>query len=312
MTDEARETLDEENQMTLEQADLPPEDAQTPEQTVPELPDDEEETARGPVESLGREPVPEDESASEAEPVVEQRDMQTAESQVPDEEQQFAQESETPTDASAAMEETGEPREEGETTVQTEELATQEQEQQEPAAQEPEQAPTVESVIEAILFATDEPLTEGRLAGIVETTAKQVRASVESLNAKYEANNSAFRIEQIAGGYQMLTLSAYNHWLKKMVHVRSETKLSPAALETLAIIAYKQPIIRADIEAIRGVAVGEVIRSLMYKGLVKIVGRAEILGRPMLYGTTKKFLEVFGLNSLKDLPKAEDLKNPDR
>ncbi|MGB2807778.1 MAG: SMC-Scp complex subunit ScpB, partial [Sedimentisphaerales bacterium] len=81
-------------------------------------------------------------------------------------------------------------------------------------------------------------------------------------------------------------------------------------LETLAIIAYKQPVIRADIEAIRGVAVGEVVRSLMYKGLVKIVGRAEVLGRPMLYGTTKKFLEVFGLNTLKDLPKIEELKKP--
>jgi len=173
-------------------------------------------------------------------------------------------------------------------------------------------SPTVESVIEAVLFATDEPLPEGKLAGIVEATAKQVRDCVESLNAKYEANRNAFRIEQIAGGYQMLTQPIYNSWLKKMVKARSDNKLSPAAMETLAIIAYKQPIIRADIEAIRGVAVGEVIRSLMYKGLVKIAGRAEILGRPMLYGTTKKFLEVFGLNSVKDLPKAEDLKNPDR
>jgi segregation and condensation protein B len=173
-------------------------------------------------------------------------------------------------------------------------------------------APTVESVIEAILFATDEPLTDSRLAAIVETSAKQVRHSVEALNAKYEANNNAFRIEQIAGGYQMLTLNIYNGWLKKMLHARSDSKLSPAALETLAIIAYKQPVIRADIEAIRGVAVGEVVRSLMYKGLVKIVGRAEVLGRPMLYGTTGKFLEVFGLNSLNDLPKAEELKNPDR
>ncbi len=175
-----------------------------------------------------------------------------------------------------------------------------------------EESPTVESVIEAILFATDEPLPEGKLAGIVETTGKQVRESIESLNARYEANHNAFRIEQIAGGYQMLTQPIYNSWLKKMLRVRSDNKLSPAAMETLAIIAYKQPIIRADIEAIRGVAVGEVIRSLMYKGLVKIAGRAEILGRPMLYGTTKKFLEVFGLNSIKDLPKAEDLKNPDR
>jgi segregation and condensation protein B len=92
--------------------------------------------------------------------------------------------------------------------------------------------------------------------------------------------------------------------------VRDAGKLSPAALETLAIIAYKQPIIRADVETIRGVAVGEIIRTLMAKGLVKIIGRAEVVGRPLLYGTTKKFLEVFGLNSLKDLPKIEELKKP--
>jgi segregation and condensation protein B len=170
--------------------------------------------------------------------------------------------------------------------------------------------PTVESVVEAVLFASDEPLPDARLADIVETSAKQVRECIESLNTKYQANNSAFRIEQIAGGHQMLTLSLYNYWLKKLLRVRSDNKLSPAALETLAIVAYKQPVMRADIEAIRGVAVGEVIRSLSYKGLVKIVGRAEVLGRPMLYGTTKKFLEVFGLNTLKDLPKVEELKKP--
>ena len=169
---------------------------------------------------------------------------------------------------------------------------------------------TVESVIEAVLFASDEPLTAARLANIVEVTTKQVREHIKNLNSKYQANHNAFRIEQIAGGFQMLTLSNYNHWLKQLLRVRSETKLSPAAMETLAIIAYKQPVIRADIEAIRGVAVGEVIRSLSYKGLVKIVGRAEVLGRPMLYGTTKKFLEVFGLNTLKDLPKIEELKKP--
>ena len=172
-------------------------------------------------------------------------------------------------------------------------------------------APTVESVVEAVLFASDESLTEARLANIVETSVKQVRQHIRNLNDKYQANNNAFRIEQIAGGYQMLTLSPYNHWLKKLLRARSDTKLSPAAMETLAIIAYKQPVMRADIEAIRGVAVGEVIRSLCYKGLIKIVGRAEVLGRPMLYGTTKKFLEVFGLNTLKDLPKIEELKKPD-
>jgi segregation and condensation protein B len=170
--------------------------------------------------------------------------------------------------------------------------------------------PTVESVVEAVLFASDESLTEARLANIVETGVKQVRQHIKNLNDKYQSNNSAFRIEQIAGGYQMLTLSPYNYWLKKLLRVRSDSKLSPAALETLAIIAYKQPVMRADIEVIRGVAAGEVIRSLCYKGLVKIVGRAEVLGRPMLYGTTKKFLEIFGLNTLKDLPKVEELKKP--
>jgi segregation and condensation protein B len=204
------------------------------------------------------------------------------------------------------------PVEEGQAAREAQEPPAEVQTQGQEATPQPEFVPTTESVLEAILFATDEPLTDGKLAGIVETTAKQVREGIESLNAKYAAENHAFRIEQIAGGYQMLTLNTYNFWLKKMLRARSDNKLSPAAMETLAIIAYKQPIIRADIEAIRGVAVGEVVRSLMYKGLVKITGRAEILGHPMLYGTTKKFLEIFGLNSLKDLPKAEELKNPDR
>jgi len=170
--------------------------------------------------------------------------------------------------------------------------------------------PTMESVIEAILFASDEPVRINRLADIAETSVKQAREHIKNLNAKYKTNNNAFRIEQIAGGLQMLTLNPFNHWLKKLIKVRGDNKLSPAALETLAIIAYKQPVIRADIEAIRGVAAGEMIRNLMYKGLVKIVGRAEILGRPMLYGTTKKFLEIFGLNTLKDLPSIEELKKP--
>jgi segregation and condensation protein B len=184
------------------------------------------------------------------------------------------------------------------------------EEQSDESTPEQDAAPTMESVVEAVLFASDESLTDSRLANIVETSAKQIRRHIKNLNDKYQANNNAFRIEQIAGGYQMLTLSPYNHWLKKLLRARSDTKLSPAAMETLAIIAYKQPVMRADIEAIRGVAVGEVIRSLSYKGLVRIVGRAEVLGRPMLYGTTKKFLEVFGLNTLKDLPKVQELQEP--
>ena len=207
-----------------------------------------------------------------------------------------------------------EPTIEEEPTIAEEPAGTEEQEIEEssnieePATEELEL--TTESVTEAVLFASDEPLSANRLADIVGTTVKQIRDHVKDLNDKYQTNANAFRIEQIAGGYQMMTLGPFNHWLKKLLRARSDSKLSPAALETLAIIAYKQPVIRADIEAIRGVAAGEMIRNLMYKGLVKIVGRAEVLGRPMLYGTTKKFLEVFGLNTLKDLPKIEELKKP--
>jgi segregation and condensation protein B len=173
---------------------------------------------------------------------------------------------------------------------------------------------SVESVIEAILFASDEPLSIDRLVSIAEFTGgtKQVRQCIETLNQQYADAGRAFRIEEIAGGFQMMTMPEYNIWLKKLLRDRGDNKLTAVALETLAIIAYKQPIIRADVEAIRGVACGEMIRSLMYKGLVKIVGKAEVLGRPLLYGTTKKFLEVFGLSTLKDLPKVEELKQPNQ
>ena len=313
MTDETREMLNEEEQAMLEETDAEMEDA-----AAEELSEAVEEAAEPAVESTDEEPQlvqveteptdEDEEDFDEAEgPVEENPTVETAMDVLLDDEQEPDQEvDESPEEAAEIDGEVEEPAEEGQAAKQTEETPA------EPPAQEDAGTPTVESVIEAILFATDEPLTENRLASIVETTAKQVRASIKALNAKYEGNGSAFRIEQIAGGHQMLTLSLYNMWLKKMLRARSDTKLSPAAMETLAIIAYKQPIIRVDIEAIRGVAVGEVIRSLMYKGLVKITGRAEVLGRPMLYGTTKKFLEVFGLNSIKDLPKAEELKNPDR
>jgi segregation and condensation protein B len=172
---------------------------------------------------------------------------------------------------------------------------------------------TMDAVVEAILFASDEPLSAERLVNIVEAGGvKQIRECIAKLNERYNEGEFSFRIEQIAGGYQMMTLSEFNYWLKKLVRIRTDTKLSPAALETLAIVAYKQPVIRADIEAIRGVASGEVIRNLMFKGLVKMVGKAEVLGRPMLYGTTKKFLDVFGLATLKDLPTAEELKRPEQ
>jgi segregation and condensation protein B len=168
-----------------------------------------------------------------------------------------------------------------------------------------------ERIIEAILFASDSPLPAARIAQLVGAgDARAVRRHVDALNQRYDENGNAFRIEEIAGGYQFLTRPQYNTWLSRLRETRRDTKLSPAALETLAIVAYKQPIVKADIEAIRGVAVGEVVNRLREMNLVKIVGRAEELGRPMLYGTTKRFLEVFGLASLDDLPQIEALPAP--
>jgi segregation and condensation protein B len=160
--------------------------------------------------------------------------------------------------------------------------------------------------LEALLFSTHHPLTAGRLAEMLELeSTKPIRSAIRQLNEQYVTADRSFRIEQVAGGYQMLTLPDFGEILKKLHQREVDAKLTKAALETLAIIAYKQPILRADIEAIRGVACGETIRSLMEKHLVKIAGRAEIPGRPILYGTTKRFLELFGLNSVKDLPQGE-------
>ena len=165
------------------------------------------------------------------------------------------------------------------------------------------------SVIEAILFAADEPVNARKLVEIINAGGiKEVKKHIKELNRKYKKMDCAFRIEQLAGGYQLLTLSAYKPWLSKLIKVRSESKLTAAAMETLSIIAYKQPIMRVEIENIRGVAAGEMIRQLIEKGMVKIVGRAEELGRPLLYGTTQKFLDIFGLGSLKDLPQPEEQK----
>jgi len=166
-------------------------------------------------------------------------------------------------------------------------------------------------LLEALLLATHHPLTAGRIAELMDLPAtKPVRQAIKDLNVQYEESHRAFRVEQVAGGYQILTLPEFGEQLKKLHQREIDAKLTKAALETLAIIAYKQPILRADIEAIRGVMCGETIRSLMEKRLVNIAGRAEEPGRPILYGTTKRFLEVFGLNTLKDLPRSEEALTP--
>lgn len=164
-------------------------------------------------------------------------------------------------------------------------------------------------MIEAALMASDRPVNTSRLSELLgKAASRDIQKAIEQLNQAYERQDRSFRIESVAGGWQLLTLPEFADMLKAMHRSRQQSRMSPAALETLAIVAYKQPIVRAEIEAVRGVASGEVLRSLMERHLIKIVGRAEELGRPMLYGTTQAFLEVFGLASLKDLPKTDDLK----
>lgn len=193
------------------------------------------------------------------------------------------------------------------------------QDRNEPSAPEPAEpaapAATVSltddlpGAIEALLLTTDRALPESKIKDVLgKVASKDLAAAIAQLNKVYEETGRSFRIEQVAGGWQILTLPKYSAVLGALHRSRAQMKLSPAALETLAIVAYKQPILRAELEAIRGVSCGEVLRSLMERRLVKIVGRAEEIGRPMLYGTTKVFLEAFGLANIKDLPKVEELK----
>jgi segregation and condensation protein B len=173
--------------------------------------------------------------------------------------------------------------------------------------------------IEAVLLTNDRPVTEQKIVEMLglkstgkgkESAPAQVRETIDQLNADYQAQGRAFRIERLAGGFQLLTLPAFGPLLARVRGLRAQGRLTPAALETLAIIAYRQPLLRSELEAIRGVACGEVLKSLLERRLIRITGRAEELGRPMLYGTTTEFLKVFGLSRIEDLPQAKDLKAP--
>lgn len=164
--------------------------------------------------------------------------------------------------------------------------------------------------VEAALMTSDRGMTAARAAEALglKGAANAVDEAIHELNEAYTRTGRSFRIEKVAGAWQVVTLPKFAGVLDGLKRAKQDNKLSASQIETLAIVAYKQPVLRADIEAIRGSASGEVLRLLMDKHLVKIVGRAEELGRPMLYGTTKQFLEVFGLGSLKDLPEVDQLK----
>jgi segregation and condensation protein B len=163
------------------------------------------------------------------------------------------------------------------------------------------------SVIEALLLASEKPLPLEQIRIVLDNLdAAETRRLVEELKVEYEQANRGIRIAEIAGGFQMITAAVFAPFLKKLFKDRNAEKLSKPALETLAIIAYKQPLTRTEIELLRNVNVDGVIKSLVDKNLIRIAGRKKAPGRPCVYGTTRQFLEHFGLKSLEDLPKIEE------
>ncbi len=183
---------------------------------------------------------------------------------------------------------------------------------------------TLKSVIEALLFSAHKQLPAKEIVSILKDAAEkspggtagafkniketQVVVALEELKVEYVQQNRSFQLEEVAGGFQVVSLPDYAPWLKELFDESRSQRLSLPALETLAIVAYRQPIIRADIEAIRGVAVDGIVKMLLEKGLIRIVGRSKQPGSPMLYGTTQAFLEHFGLRDLNDMPKVDELK----
>lgn len=164
-------------------------------------------------------------------------------------------------------------------------------------------------VVEALVLASPEPLSPARISQIApECTPALVKELVAELNEQYLKTERAFEIWDVAGGYQVRTRAEFSGYLQKLQKQRP-LRLSNAALETMSIVAYKQPATRAEIEQVRGVDVGAVLKSLLERGLVKIAGHKEVPGRPMLYATTRRFLEVFGLESLKQLPALRELED---
>lgn len=163
-------------------------------------------------------------------------------------------------------------------------------------------------IVEAVLFASETPLTPAEIARASDDLGSgDVESAIEELRVAYERDERAFQIYQLADGYQILTRPEFSGYLERFDSVTRPSRLSQAALETLAIIAYRQPVSRLEIEEVRGVNVAGVLRTLQERELIEVVGRAEGLGRPMLYGTTRKFLDHFGLSSLEELPQPEEL-----
>lgn len=169
------------------------------------------------------------------------------------------------------------------------------------------QTDDAKQIVENLLFITDRPLKPSRIAEVVETVnAKRVLEIIQELTKEYEDTGRSIRILEIGGGYQMCTKPEYGRWVRRLYNEKMTTRLSNAALETLAIIAYKQPVTRAEMEMIRGVDVAAPLERLLERGLVRVLGKRDTIGRPMVYGTTDEFLRLFGLNKISELPDLQE------
>jgi segregation and condensation protein B len=162
---------------------------------------------------------------------------------------------------------------------------------------------SLKRVIEALIFASDKPLAARQIKDIIgDVDTRVIRKFVNDLKQEYSDSQRSFDIIEVAGGFQFVTDPVYGRWLKKLYNIKQSNYLSAPSLETIAIIAYRQPVTKADIESVRGVNVDGVISSLQQKGFVRIVGKKDVAGKPFLYGTTALFLQYFGLNSIEELP----------
>ncbi|MFO7931505.1 MAG: SMC-Scp complex subunit ScpB [Thermodesulfobacteriota bacterium] len=165
----------------------------------------------------------------------------------------------------------------------------------------------LKNIIESLLFVSKDPLSAEQLKNLLpEAETGEIRGVIEELEQEYRKKNGGFLLREVAGGYQFRTRPEYRQWIERLL-APQPARLSKAAMETLAIAAYHQPVLRSEIEHIRGVNSGNTIRLLLEKKLIRVLGRREIPGRPLVYGTTKRFLEVFGLKDLKDLPAPQEI-----
>ena len=166
----------------------------------------------------------------------------------------------------------------------------------------------LQPALEALLFSSDQPLPLSLLAESLDAPADEVAASLQTLGESYAAREAGVELREIAGGWMLVTTPAQSEWVARMLRGKKRMRLSRAALETMAIIAYKQPVTKTEVEAIRGVDSSAVLATLLERSLVTIRGRSKVVGRPLLYGTTQEFLDYFGLRDLAELPRPEELR----